>query len=121
MPGRSGHRADDGKNILTNDPNTSFGEVSMQVDTAADLLGCDSGDLSSFQKGKVIEALKDPAAFPGRHDSEGAFGAVVCVTLAAAAAVGAVTTRSRGRLSKVVCVAIVAAGVYRVISVSGQL
>jgi RHS repeat-associated protein len=52
---------DDGKNIVTNDPNTSFGEVSMQVDTAADLLGYDSGNLSSFQKGKVIESLKDPA------------------------------------------------------------
>ncbi|MCQ4209816.1 hypothetical protein [Streptomyces longispororuber] len=76
--------------------------------------------LAVFSFAMTVEA-DNPAAFPGRHDSDGAFGAVVCVTLAAAAAVGAMTTLSRGRLSKVVCVAIVAACVYRVISVSGQL
>jgi hypothetical protein len=73
--------------------------------------------LVMFSYAATIEA-DNPAAFPGRRD-DGAFGALLCVGLAALFAAVAVTL-SRRLPSKVACAAIVLVCVYRAISVSGQ-
>lgn len=65
--------------------------------------------------------LDNPGAFPGRRDNDGAFGALICVALAAVSSGLAVTSLSRRLLSKVVCGAIIAACLYRVIGVATYL
>lgn len=72
-----------------------------------------------FSFAMTVEA-DNPAAFPGRRDNDGAFGALLCVVLAALSAAVAVTSLSRHLLSKLVCAAIVLVCVYRVIGVAGQ-
>ncbi|CAL9566122.1 hypothetical protein SUDANB176_04742 [Streptomyces sp. enrichment culture] len=51
---------DDGKWFLTGDDKTSFGMVSMQVGTAAELLGYDRNNLSDDQADSIINSLNDP-------------------------------------------------------------
>ncbi|MFJ4271093.1 hypothetical protein ACIP29_11115 [Streptomyces coelicoflavus] len=63
----------------------------------------------------------NPAAFPGRRDNDGVFGALLCVGIAALSAAVAVTSLSRRPLSKSVCAAIILVCLYRVVGVAGQL
>ncbi|AXL91548.1 hypothetical protein C4J65_27095 [Streptomyces sp. CB09001] len=73
-----------------------------------------------FSFAMTVEA-DNPAAFPGRPDNDGAFGALLCVGIAALSAAVAVTSLSRRLLSKVVCAVIILVCVYRVVGVAGQL
>jgi hypothetical protein len=79
-----------------------------------------SASLVVFSFAMTVEA-DNPAAFPGRRDNDGAFGALLCLGLAALAAVVAVTSLSRQRLSRAACVVIFAACMYRAIGVFEQL
>ncbi len=73
-----------------------------------------------FSFAMTVEA-DNPAAFPGRRDNDGAFGALLCAGIAALSAAVAVTSLSRRLLSKVVCAAIILVCVDRVVGVAGQL
>ncbi|MFC9467383.1 hypothetical protein [Streptomyces coelicoflavus] len=73
-----------------------------------------------FSFAMTVEA-DNPAAFPGRRDNDGAFGALLCVGIAALSAAVAVTSLSRRLLSKSVCAAIILVCVHRVVGVAGQL
>ncbi|CAL9420634.1 hypothetical protein [Streptomyces sp. enrichment culture] len=73
-----------------------------------------------FSFAMTVEA-DNPAAFPGRRDNDGAFGALLCVGIAALSAAVAVTSLSRRLLSKVVCAAIILVCVDRVVGIAGQL
>ncbi|MFC8391693.1 hypothetical protein [Streptomyces sp. NPDC057238] len=75
--------------------------------------------LTLFSFAMTVEA-DDPAAFPGRQDDDGTFGALLCVGTAVVSAAVAVTALSRRPLSKAVCAAVVLVCVYRVIGVAGQ-
>ncbi|MGW4026048.1 hypothetical protein [Streptomyces sp. NPDC005009] len=67
----------------------------------------------------TVEA-DNPAAFPGRQDDDGAFGALLCAGTAAVPAAVAVPALSRRPLAKAVCAAVVLVCVHRVIGVAGQ-
>ncbi|MER7725341.1 hypothetical protein [Streptomyces sp. NPDC096323] len=58
-----------------------------------------------------------PDAFPGRRDSDGAWGALICVAWAAMCSGLSVMSLSRGLVSKVVCGAIITVCLYRAIGV----
>ncbi|MCV2459382.1 hypothetical protein OEB94_08915 [Streptomyces sp. ICN988] len=73
-----------------------------------------------FSFAMTVEA-DNPAAFPGRRDNDGAFGALLCVGIAVLSAAVAVTSLSRRLLSKVVCAAIILVCVDRVVGIAGQL
>ncbi len=73
-----------------------------------------------FSFAMTVEA-DNPAAFPGRRDNDGAFGALLCVGVAALSAAVAVTSLSRRLLSKAACATIILVCVCRVVGVAGQL
>ena len=65
--------------------------------------------------------LDRPDAFPGRHDSDGALGALICIAGAAVCSGLSVMSLSRRPVSKVVCGAIIAVCLYRVTGVITRL
>ncbi len=105
--------------VRTHWPMTTTRASSVVKSCAAAVLYAVAAALVLFSFAMTVEA-DNPAAFPGRRDNDGAFGALLCAGIAAFSAVVAVTSLSRRPLSKAVFAAIILGCVCRVVGVAGQ-